>query len=127
MTKKMIIDADIYLSCRLQIVDLIAEKTFINISVKYANFANVFLSYTKINNHVIKLVNCQQSPYGSIYSLGLIGLFKLSINASIVFDRKLDGFFWLCVDYKSFNNFTIKNQYPLPLVKESLDRLKRAR
>ena len=31
-------------------------------------------SYIKINNHIIKLVNGQQPPYGVIYSLGSIEL-----------------------------------------------------
>ena len=48
-------------------------------------------------------------------------------GASILFERKLDGFFWLYVDYQSFNKLTIKNRYLLLLIGESLDRLGRAR
>ena len=52
---------------------------------------------------------------------------KSPAGAPILFDWKLDGSFWLCVDYQGLNNLTIKNQYPLPLVGEWLDRLERAR
>jgi hypothetical protein len=33
----------------------------------------------------------------------------------------------LCVDYRSLNKVTIKNQYPIPLVSEMLDRLSKAK
>ena len=48
-------------------------------------------------------------------------------RCSILFDHKSDGFLRLCVDYQGLNNFTIKNRYLLPLIRESLDKLKRAK
>ena len=101
--------------------------------------------HTGINNHAIKLVDDWQPPYEFIYSLGpvsletlktyietnlkngFIRLSKSSARALIFFDKKLDGSVQLCVDYQGLNNLTIKNQYPLLLVKESLDRLGQAR
>ncbi len=119
---------------------------------KYADFADVFspklaaklLEYTGINNHTIELVDDWQPPYGSIYNLGPMELetlktyiennlasnfirpSKSTIGAPILFDKKPDGSLRLCVDYQGLNNLTIKNQYPLPLVGESLDWLSRA-
>ena len=58
---------------------------------------------------------------------GFIRPSKFPAGAPILFDKKPDGSFRLCVDYRGLNNLTIKNQYPLPLVGESLDRLGRAR
>ena len=52
---------------------------------------------------------------------------KSPVRAPILFDRKSDRFFWLCVDYQGLNNLKIKNRYPLPLIRESLDRLGRAK
>ncbi len=87
----------------------------------------------------------QQPPYGLIYSLMSVELeilkayiennlansfirpFKSHDGAAILFDKKLDSSLRLCVDYRGLNNLTIKNRYFLPLVKESLDRLGRAR
>ena len=45
------------------------------------------------------------------YSLGSVGPFKLPAGARILFDRKSDRYLRLCVDYRGFNNLTIKNQY----------------
>ena len=45
----------------------------------------------------------------------------------MLFDWKPDGNLCLCVDYRGFNNITIKNRYPLPLIGESLDRLGQAK
>ena len=120
---------------------------------EYLDFADVFspglasklLEYTGVNNHTIKLFDGQQPPYRPIYSLGLVELeilkaytetnlaigvirsSKSPANTSILFDRKSNDFFQLCVDYQGLNNLTIKNQYPLPLIGESLDRLGRAK
>ena len=100
---------------------------------------------TGINEHVIKLQDGKQPPYGPIYSLGLVELetlktyieiylktgfiqpFKSPAGAPILFDKKPDGNLWLCVDYRGLNNLTIKNRYPLPLIGEALDRLGRAK
>ena len=58
---------------------------------------------------------------------GFIRPSKSLAGALILFDRKPDSSLCLCVDYQGFNNITIKNQYPLTLMSELLDRLSRAR
>jgi hypothetical protein len=35
-------------------------------------------------------------------------------GALILFVEKKDGTQWMCVDYRSLNEVTIKNKYPLP-------------
>jgi hypothetical protein len=35
-------------------------------------------------------------------------------GAPILFVEKKDGTQWMCVDYRSLNEVTIKNKYPLP-------------
>ena len=100
---------------------------------------------TGINKHAIKLPEGKQLLYKPIYSLGPVELeilkiyieiylktgfiwpLKSSVNASILFDEKLDSTFQLCIDYWDFNNLIIKNQYPLPLIDKALDRLSRAK
>ena len=52
---------------------------------------------------------------------GFIGPSKSPIRELIFFDKKPDSCPRLCVDYRDLNNLTIKNRYPLPLVKEPLD------
>ena len=48
-------------------------------------------------------------------------------GASILFDWKPDRSLCLYVDYSRLNNIPIKNQYPLPLIVELLDRHGRAK
>ena len=52
---------------------------------------------------------------------------KSLTGALILFIRKKDGSFQLCVNYRGLNNLIIKNWYPLPLIDESLDRLGRVK
>ena len=144
---------DVHPSQESQISGLIAEEALTKVPAKYSDFADVFSpdlaselpKHTGINDHAIELVEGQQPPYGPIYSLGPVELetlkayietnlangfikpSKSSAGAPILFDRKSDGFFQLCVDYRGLNNLTIKNRYPLPLIGESLDRLGRAK
>ena len=44
--------------------------------------------------------------------------------APSLFAKKKDGGLQLCVDYRALNSATMKNQYPLPLISEMLDRLR---
>ena len=94
---------------------------------------------TGIKKHAIKLEEGKQQLFGPIYSLRLVKLETLKTyiktnlannfirpskspaGASILLDRKLDGSLRLCVNYWGLNNLTIKNQYPLSSMSESLD------
>ena len=132
-----------------QIAALKQDKAPTKVLPKYADYADVFSfdmamelpENTGINKHAIELQNGMQPPYGQIYSLGLVELETLKTyiethlktgfiqpsksptGAPILFDRKPDGSFWLCVNYRSLNNLTIKNWYPLLLIGEALNRL----
>ena len=132
---------------------LIAKEAPTKDPTKYSEFADIFFpdlateffEYTEVNTHAIDLEEGKQPLYGPIYSLGPVELETLKTyietnlangfirpskspaGAPILFDKKPDGSLRLCVDYRGLNNITIKNQYPLPLVGESLDRLGRAK
>ena len=125
----------------------------VTIPDKYLDFVNVFSEEkalvlpecTNINEHAIELENGKQPSYGSIYSLGLVELETLKTyikthlktrfirpsksptGALILFDKKSNSSLCLCVNYRDFNNLTIKNRYPLPFIGESLDRLGQAK
>ena len=58
---------------------------------------------------------------------GFIKPSKSPTNTPILFDQKSDGFLWLCVNYRGFNNLTINNRYLLPLIEELLNRLGKAK
>ena len=144
---------NVYSSRRPQVSGLIAEEAPTKVPAEYLDFADVFSpdlaselpEHTGINDHAIELVDGQQPPYGPIYSLGPVELETLKAyietnlangfirpskspaGTSILFDRKSNGSLRFCVDYQGLNNHTIKNRYPLPLIRELLNKIKRAK
>ena len=98
-----------------------------------------FPENTGMNKHAIKVEEDKQPLFGPIYSLGPVELktlkiyikinlinsfiqpFKSSANAPILFNQKPDESPCFCMDYRSLNNITMKNQYLLFLIDESLD------
>ena len=103
--------------------------------MEYCDYNNVFsaeyaaelLENTRINEYTIKLEKGKQPLFGPIYSLRLVELETLKIyikinltngfiwpsksltGAPILFDKKPDESFHFCVDYRDFNNLTMKN------------------
>ena len=134
-----------------QIAFLLTKE--VKIPKEYLDFTNIFLEekalvlseQTEFNSHAIKLEKSKQPTYWPIYSLGPVELETLKtyiethlktefiwpskslVGASILFDKKLNGSFYLCVDYQDLNNLTIKNWYLLPFIGESLNCLGRAK
>jgi hypothetical protein len=47
-------------------------------------------------------------------------------GAPVIFIRKKDGSWSLCIDYRQLNKATIKNQYPLPRIDDLFDQMKGA-
>lgn len=47
-------------------------------------------------------------------------------GAPVLFVKKKDGSFRLCIDYRGINRVTVKNKYPLPRIDELLDQLRGA-
>ncbi len=136
-----------------QIAALQWDKVCIEIPAEYSDYGDVFSSdlamelpeNTGINELVIELLDGKQPPYKPIYTLspveletlktyiethfktGFIQPSKSPVKAPILFDKKPDGTLHLYVDYRGLNNLIIKNQYPLPLIREALERLGRAK
>ena len=136
-----------------QVGALLFNKALTEGPTEYSDYSNVFLAKyaaklpenTGINEHTIKLKEGKQPPFGPIYSLrpvelktlktyikinlanGFIQPSKSPAGAPILFDRKPDRNLRLCMDYRGFDNLTIKNQYPWSLIDESLDWLSQAK
>ena len=115
----------VYPDQKVQIAVLIANKASVTIPVEYSDFENVFFKkfatvlpeHIKINTHVIDLEKTKQPLYRLIYSLGLVELkifntyikinlvnsficpLKSPASTPILFDKKLDGSFQLCINY----------------------------
>nr|GEX19465.1 putative ribonuclease H-like domain-containing protein [Tanacetum cinerariifolium] len=44
-------------------------------------------------------------------------------GAPILFVKKKDGSFWMCIDYQELNMLTVKNRYPLPKIDDLFNQL----
>nr|GEZ76200.1 putative reverse transcriptase domain-containing protein [Tanacetum cinerariifolium] len=44
-------------------------------------------------------------------------------GAPVLFVKKNDGSFWMCIDYRELNKLTVKNRYPLPRIDDLFDQL----
>ncbi|GJU77720.1 putative reverse transcriptase domain-containing protein [Tanacetum coccineum] len=47
-------------------------------------------------------------------------------GAPVLFVKKKDGSFQMCIDYKELNKLTVKNRYPLPRIDDLFDQLQRS-
>ena len=103
------------------------------------------LSNHEFDDHAIDLKSNKKSFYDFIYSLfeneltilriylnkylknNFIKLFTFSIEIFILFVKKKNEIFRLCVNYKDLNLLIIKNRYSLSFIDESLNRLIKVR
>ncbi|KKF92075.1 Integrase p58 [Ceratocystis platani] len=92
-------------------------------------------------DHHIPLVEGAKLPFGPLYSMsrdelkalrewldenlqkGFIRPSSSHVASPVLFVKKADGGLRFCVDYRALNAVTIKDRYPLPLVKETLNNL----
>jgi hypothetical protein len=58
---------------------------------------------------------------------GFIRLSSSPWGAPVLFVQKKDGSQRMCVDYRSLNDVTIKNKYPLPCIEDLFDQMRGAR
>jgi hypothetical protein len=58
---------------------------------------------------------------------GYIRLSSSPYGASVLFVQKKDGSQRMCVDYRSLNDVTVKNKYPLPRIEDLFDQMRGAR
>nr|GEV29143.1 putative reverse transcriptase domain-containing protein [Tanacetum cinerariifolium] len=47
----------------------------------------------------------------------------LTLGSSVLFVKKKDGSFWICIDYRELNKLTVKNHYSLPRIDDFFDQL----
>ena len=111
---------------------------FLNIfSRQEADMLPVHWSY----DHKIPLEDGKQPIFGALYGMsqdelkvlqkylddhlskGFIWASSSPAAAPVLFVRKPGGGLRFCVDYRGLNAINVKNRYPLPLLKETLDHL----
>ena len=117
----------------------------------YAKFASLFedrevgtLPPHRIYDHTIPLEPGATAPFGPLYNLsekelkalreyidenlkkGFIRRSESPAGAPVLFVPKKDKELRLCADYRALNKVTVKNRCPLPLISETLERLREA-
>nr|GEX30820.1 retrotransposon protein, putative, Ty3-gypsy subclass [Tanacetum cinerariifolium] len=58
-----------------------------------------------------------------LYGNGFIRPSSSPWGASVLFFKKKDGSFWMCIDYHELYKLTVKNQYPLSRIDDLFDQL----
>ncbi|GJT41954.1 hypothetical protein Tco_0941819 [Tanacetum coccineum] len=54
---------------------------------------------------------------------GFVRPISLSWGAPVLFVKKKDGSFRMCINYRELNKLTVKNHYPLPRIDDLFDQL----
>ncbi|GKD76187.1 putative reverse transcriptase domain-containing protein [Tanacetum coccineum] len=71
-----------------------------------------------------------QELFGQLQGLqdkGFIRPIHSSWGAPVLFVKKKDGSFRMCINYRELNKLTVKNHYPLPRIDDLFDQLQGAR
>jgi len=78
----------------------------------------------RMNHEELKELKVQLEE---LLAKGYIKPSKSPYGALVLFVHKKDGTLRMCVDYRTLNKVTVKNQYPLPQINDLFDRLLRAK
>jgi hypothetical protein len=85
------------------------------------------LGFSPLRHHSVEeLKTCKQYLVENL-NKGFIAPSQCPFASPILFARKPNGGLRFCVDYRKLNSITKKNQYPLPLIDETLSRLGQAK
>jgi len=119
---------------------------------EYHDFLDVFsreltdtLPERRPYDHKIQLQKGKTPTFGPLYDMsqdelrvlkkylednlvkGFIQASSSPAASSVLFVKKPSEELRFCVDYRGLNAMTVKNRYPLPLIRETLDRLAKAK
>ena len=72
------------------------------------------------------LESIQEAAMQEFLDKGFIRLSHSPQDARVLFVKKKDNMFNMCINYRELNKVTIKNKYPLPRIDDLFDQLRRA-
>ncbi|GKA49662.1 putative reverse transcriptase domain-containing protein [Tanacetum coccineum] len=67
--------------------------------------------------------DCQEEQLQELSDKGFIRPKYSPWGAPVLFVKKKDGSFRMCIDYRELNKLTVKNRYPLPRIDDLFDQL----
>jgi hypothetical protein len=70
--------------------------------------------YRMLINELVEL----KKQLAELQAKGFIRPSSSPLGAPVLFVEMKDGTQWMCVDYQSLNEVTIKNKYPLPRIED---------
>nr|GFC70903.1 putative reverse transcriptase domain-containing protein [Tanacetum cinerariifolium] len=112
--KALIIEADKNQS-RLKIISCIKARKYVE------NGCELFLA--QLTGTVSKEKQVKDVPVIRDFPKGFIRPRSSPWGAPVLFVKKKDGSFRMCIDYQELNKLTIKNKYPLPRIDDLFDQL----
>ena len=107
--------------------------------------ANILPKHRLGYDHSIELMEGKTPTWGPLYSMsadelkvlkayieemvdkGFIRASSLPAASPVLFAKRPGGGLRFCVDYRALNAIMVKNRYPLPLIKETLERVCKAK
>ena len=124
------------------------EEIALQLPEALRDFADVFspkkadkLPPHRSYDHEIRLTSDKRLPFGRIYSMsreelqtlrnwldenlrkGFIRPSSSPVTSPVLFVKKPGGGLRLCMDFRALNEISVKDRYPLPLIKETLNNL----
>jgi transposase InsO family protein len=85
------------------------------------------LGFSPLRQHSIQELMAAKKYIEENLHKGFIEPSQAPFASPILFSRKADGSLRFCVDYRKLNALTRKDRYPLPLIDETLTRLRKAK
>ena len=85
------------------------------------------LGFSHLNKHSLEELTAMRNYLTDSLAKGFIVSSRAPFASLVLFVCKGDGSLRFCIDYCKLNALTKKNQYPLPLIDETLTRLARAK
>ncbi|GKC62825.1 putative reverse transcriptase domain-containing protein [Tanacetum coccineum] len=109
--------------CKLEIEGHVFDINLIPFG--YGSF-DVIIGMNWLSNHKVEII-CHEKvvriPLLDGEDKGFILPSSSPWGAPVLFMKKKDGSFRMCIDYKELNKLTVKNRYPLPMIDGLFDQL----
>nr|GEX52391.1 putative reverse transcriptase domain-containing protein [Tanacetum cinerariifolium] len=105
----------------------IARIISVNNKIEGQKLSDPMLLLQLRNMDILETVHCVRDVPYITHDLAQLGVeFATSTSpcgAPVLFVKKKDGSFRMCIDYHELNKLTIKNRYPLPRIDDLFDQL----